>query len=280
MKRIGRLSTEIIDSDPDTPCVQAITRRFRSLPSVYELVGYKPRKDVEGIAKRQQQRTEKFECLGDAILAAVAKRRLAKTFTIRALKTACPGWSPDTYGVVCAQYASCSEPKPVRLQRVNRGEYRVVASQPTTRNRVVTLNDCQVLERLLILLKKSGKLSTEIISKDRTTPCVSALRRRFGSLSATYELIGYSPKIDREGIRQRFHERSAARGPGTMADAVHDAFKSGKLAETFTVAELKASCPGWAYGSYYTLPCQYSRDGVAGPIRLLRVGRGNYRIVT
>ena len=279
LKKFGRLSTKIIENDSNTPCVQVITRRFRSLPSVYELVGYNPTKDVEGIAKRQQGRPEKFERLGDAILAAVASKRLANTFTISALKTACPGWSPDTYGAICAQYAASSEAKPVKLQRVSRGEYRVVSSRPITRNRIVTLNDCEVLERLSVLLKKRGRLSTTIISTDRTTPCVSAIERRFGSLKAAYELLGYSPKIDRVGVRKRFHERSEARGPGIMAEAIQNAVKSGRLAETFTVAELKASCPGWAYGSYYAIPAQYSRGDVTGPIRLLRVGRGEYRIV-
>jgi DNA invertase Pin-like site-specific DNA recombinase len=279
LKKFGRLSTEIIDSDPETPCVQVITQRFRSLPSVYELVGYKPRKDVEGIAKRQQERDGKFECLGDAILAAVASGRLPNTFTICELRTACPGWLHDTYGAICAQYAARSEATPVKLQRISRGQYRIIGARTITSNRVVTLNDAQVLERLSLLLKKSGRLSTAIISEDRTTPCVSAIQRRFGSLRAAYELLGYSPVIDRVGVRKRFHERSEAREPGIMAKAVMDAVKSGRLARTFTVAELKASCPGWAYGSYYTLTSLYSQGDVSGAIRLLRVSRGEYRIV-
>ena len=279
LKKFGRLSTEIIDSDPETPCVQVITQRFRSLPSVYELVGYKPQRDVKGIAKRQQERAGKFERLGDAILAAVALGRLSNPFTICALRIACPGWSPDTYGVICARYAARSEARPVKLQRVNRGQYRVIGAEPITRNRVVTLNDAQVLERLSLLLKKSGRLSTAIISEDRTTPCVSAIQRRFGSLRAAYELLGYSSAIDRVGVRKRFYERSEAREPGVMAEAVRDAVNSGRLAPTFTVAQLKASCPGWAYGSYYTLTSLYSQGNVKGPIRLLRIGRGEYRIV-
>jgi DNA invertase Pin-like site-specific DNA recombinase len=279
LNKFGRLSTEIIDSDPETPCVQVITQRFRSLPSVYELVGYKPRKDVEGIAKRQQERAEKFERLGDAILAAVASGRLSNTFTICELRTACPGWLHDTYGAICAQYAARSEARPVKLQRVSRGQYRIMGARPITRNRVVTLDDSQVLERLSLLLQKSGRLSTAIISGDRTTPCVSVIKQRFGSLRAAYQFLGYSPVIDRVGVRKRFHERSEAREPGIMAEALLDAVESGRLAETFTVAQLKKICPGWAYGSYYTATSQHCREDVKGPIKLLRVGRGVYQIV-
>ena len=52
-----------------------------------------------------------------------------------------------------------------------------------------------------------------IINKDRETPCVWSIYRRFGSLSAVYELIGYSAKRDNQGIAERRKDASRRREP-------------------------------------------------------------------
>ena len=281
LRKHGRLSSSIIQDDPNTPGLSAIVTRFKSLTAVYELIGYKQKKDTDGIAKRQKQRgtSHGFHCLGEAILAAIACGQLTETFTIGALKAACPGWSRGSYTATCAIYANRDEAKPIKLRRIGRGEYLIVESRPNMRFPMVALDDCQVLEGLALLLKRHGRLSTTIIDEDRNTPSMTAIRRRFRSLRAVYELLGYSRTIDHAGIRKRFQERKALRGPGSMGLALSDAVKTGRLAETFTVAELKASCPGWSYDSYYTMPAYYARTGGEGPIKLRRVAPGQYLVV-
>lgn len=281
LKRVGRLSASIINDDPDTPSSQEIVGRFKSLPAVYELVGFKPWRDMDAITKRQRERgrNQGFDCLGDAILDAVASGRLESTFTVSALRAACPGWAQITYSATCAHYTRPGEVRPVKLQRVSLGIYQIVTSLPKLRNRIVVLGDCQILDRLALLLKKTGKLTHQIIAEDRSIPSLTALNRRFGGLRAVYELLGYHHKMDRVGIQKRTAERKAARGAVIMADAIRNAFNSGRLAETFTIKELKANCPGWADSSYHTLTRRYATRNGAAPIKLLRVGRCEYRIV-
>lgn len=169
-------------------------------------------------------------------------------------EAACPGWSPGSYTATRAIFATRKKAKPVKLRRIGRGEYQIVGSQPNMRFPMVALDDCQVLERVVLLLKRHGRLSTTIIDEDRNTPSMKAIRRRFRSLRAVYELLGCSRTIDHAGIRRRFHERRTLRGPGPMWLALDDAVKSGRLAETFTVAGLKAICPGWSYDTFTRCP--------------------------
>ena len=84
--------------------------------------------------------------------------------------------------------------------------------QQILKDRSRVLNDHQILDRLRRLLKTTGRLSMTIINKDRETPCVWSIYRRFGSLSAVYELIGYSAKRDNQGIAERRKERLKAKG--------------------------------------------------------------------
>jgi DNA invertase Pin-like site-specific DNA recombinase len=53
------------------------------------------------------------------------------------------------------------------------------------------LPDQQALDELSALLKKEGRLSREIICRSRQVPCPTTLIKRFGSLSAAYDLVGF-----------------------------------------------------------------------------------------
>jgi hypothetical protein len=64
-----------------------------------------------------------------------------------------------------------------------------------------------------------------------------------------------------------------------MEDAIREAFNSGRLAETFTIRELRAICPGWADGTYTNMVSRCTSGDKEGPIRMLPVGGGKYRIL-
>ena len=136
-----------------------------------------------------------------------------------------------------------------------------------------------MLDQLSSLLKRAGRLSATIINKDRETPCVDAILRRFKSLSAVYELIGYSMKRDNHGIAERRKERLKATGTHFLGDAIRDAVASGKLAKTFTLGARRAACPGWSDATYGTFSAGYASSDRTDPIKLIRVERGQYKVV-
>jgi hypothetical protein len=151
--------------------------------------------------------------------------------------------------------------------------------QQILKDRSLVLNDCQVLDRLSRLLKTTGRLSTTIINKDRETPCIWSIYRRFKSLSAVYELIGYSTKRDNQGIAERRKERLKAKGTQSLGEGILDAVVSGKLAKTFTLGALRAACPGWSDATYGTFSAGCANSQRTNPIGLIRIGRGKYRVV-
>jgi hypothetical protein len=137
----------------------------------------------------------------------------------------------------------------------------------------------EILEQLSALLKRTGKLSQRIISKEKDLPCVGAIMRRFRSLLVVYELIGYKPMRDCGGIASRRHDRIEKQGLRSLGEGIRFAVAAGQLPETFTLTELKTICPGWAaryYGSF-SAHCVTRNEG--DPLKLKRVGRGRYQIV-
>lgn len=152
-------------------------------------------------------------------------------------------------------------------------------AQKITEERLVLLSNCQVLDQLSALLRRAGRLSTTIINKDRETPSVDAILRRFKSLFAVYELIGYNTKRDTHGIAERRKDRLKANGARSLGEGIRDAVVSGKLAKTFTLGALRATCPGWSYATYGSYSAEYAASARTNPIGLVRVGRGKYRVV-
>ena len=54
-------------------------------------------------------------------------------------------------------------------------------------------SDDEMLQRLKELLRCKGRLTRELIDRDRESPSSELYRRRFGSLEAVYGLVGYEP---------------------------------------------------------------------------------------
>lgn len=71
---------------------------------------------------------------------------------------------------------------------------------PTGRPR--GLSDEEMLEALCRLRQERGSLNREIIQRSKNVPSISAYYSRFGSLSKTYQLIGFTPDNARERARR------------------------------------------------------------------------------
>ena len=143
------------------------------------------------------------------------------------------------------------------------------------------LDKYQILEQLSALLKRTGKLSQRMISKEKGVPCIGAIMRRFESLLVVYELIGYKPVRDHGGIARRRNDRIYKRGVKSLGEGLRAAVASGQLSETFTPSEIRAACPGWSAQSYYSFPAHCAaRDEGMESIKLKRVSRGKYQVVS
>jgi DNA invertase Pin-like site-specific DNA recombinase len=86
---------------------------------------------------------------------------------------------------------------------ISRDRFDLVQAQlPTPRHRRAT--DEQLLEELRMAWADAGRLSTSVIDQHPKTHGVDVYKRRFGSLEAAYDRIGYEPSP-----RQRAASRSA-----------------------------------------------------------------------
>ena len=122
-KKVGRLTTTIINVDRAAPSVAVIQRRFGSLCEAYRLIGYKPDRNYKVIEQGTLVRVRPvgMQALMDAVRDAVRSGRLPKEFDISAVKVACPGWSAATYTATICQDATSGK----RLERLSRGRYRL-----------------------------------------------------------------------------------------------------------------------------------------------------------
>ena len=66
-------------------------------------------------------------------------------------------------------------------------------AQRVIRQRFCYKSNEVALRELMALWKRRGTLSESIIDRARGVPAVSALRRRFGSMTKVYELLGFDP---------------------------------------------------------------------------------------
>ncbi len=91
---------------------------------------------------------------------------------------------------------------PVRLERdkwtITPGAFEPIVAPATfaeaqrlLENRTHRLSDQNLLESLRVLLVQEGRLSHRLIRDSQLTPSPGAYRRRFGSISVAYGLIGY-----------------------------------------------------------------------------------------
>jgi ribosomal protein L34 len=66
-------------------------------------------------------------------------------------------------------------------------------------------SDQELLDNLRSILTKYGKITTELLQQNATTPRGPTYRARFGSLSRAYQLIGYSGFWCDDWLQRRRH---------------------------------------------------------------------------
>jgi DNA invertase Pin-like site-specific DNA recombinase len=67
-------------------------------------------------------------------------------------------------------------------------------AQEIRKNRILRLSEEETLRRLKLLLEQRGRLTSKMIKAARGVPSPTSLKRHFGSIQATYKLVGYAPK--------------------------------------------------------------------------------------
>lgn len=100
--------------------------------------------------------------------------------------------------------------------------------------RAAIVTDEQILARLRAIYRKHGRITARLVKKNRFI-CVAAIRRRFGSLIAAYELAGYRPDRDLAFLA---HNKAARRLRAATADAVLTGLRSRGL----QVERLSGAC--------------------------------------
>ncbi|WP_312165796.1 recombinase family protein [Phenylobacterium sp.] len=84
-------------------------------------------------------------------------------------------------------------------------------------NRMLMIDDAEMLARLNALARRRGRLTSQIIKAAEGIPCPATYANRFGSLKAAYELIGYDP----EPARAKRRSAAAAKGHATRRRKAH-----------------------------------------------------------
>lgn len=117
--------------------------------------------------------------------------------------TPSPGTYNARFGSLTAAYRIIGFTPP----RVEQG---LAPIDPALGGRRPTLSPEAMLEALRRLLKEHGYLSSNLIEESKSVPACSSYYRRFGSLSAAYQLIGYTSDPKRWRRLRRSEGRSAS----------------------------------------------------------------------
>src|SRR5579883_5065 len=92
------------------------------------------------------------------------------------------------------------------------------------------LSDEEMLKRLMILLKRRGRLSAGIMIETRGISSPALYQLRFGSLRKAYRLIGFTPKRNYHDIDTRVQRRAMV---GELASRIAKKFEAGDGASRF-----------------------------------------------
>lgn len=93
-------------------------------------------------------------------------------------------------------------------------------------------SDVQMLELLLALLQKKGRLTCAIIDGTTSLPCSMTYIERFGSLRRAYEMIGYHP----DTLKNYASRRAAIATRANLANDLLSAIQRGGRSATFDAA--------------------------------------------
>jgi DNA invertase Pin-like site-specific DNA recombinase len=191
LQKHGYLSRKIIDETEGIPSSGTYFLRFGSMKRVYELAGF-PRDFYRPPVERAQRRMHAITSgMPDDQLLDVLRRLL------------------QTHGYLTEELIEETEEVPSagtyqrRFGSLKRA-YKLIGFKPGRHNVLGVWKTAkwtskrELLKALRLLLEKHGRLTREIIDGAEGISSYVTFRRRFGTLSEAYRLIGYKQKYNRK----------------------------------------------------------------------------------
>jgi DNA invertase Pin-like site-specific DNA recombinase len=143
------------------------------------------------------------------------------------------------------------------------------------RRRSEHISNDEILDTLRRLLKRKGRLTMRLISKDKEVTSTSTIFRRFGSLTEVYKVIGYEAEKSFRQVGPTHLPRVRAYGSKSLRNELQESVSSHRLPVEFTLSQLRRVCPGWAFATYKAFVGTHSTSDTS---LLLHVCRGVYRL--
>jgi len=174
---------------------------------------------------------------------------------------------------------------------ISRERFEMVQAQlPTPKHRRAT--DEQLLDELRAAWAAAGRLSTSVIEQQPGTHSVVVYKRRFGSLEAAYERLGYAPsarqcaasRSARARDRRRFKPRPEVIDPDVAWARLEAHYRRlGRVSCNTIEVDPDLPSVGWYRNRFGGLAEIYARLGYEPSwrqrfhIELQRIGARNYR---
>ena len=176
-KEQGYLTEEIIRTSPIAPDPSAYFTRFGSLRRAYDLIGFVP--DRERTRPARIVRGISNEAMLDGLRDLLRRHgRLSKSIIDGSPTGACHGTIAYRFGGLLQAYRLIGYMSNWYGERHARPHYA---------------SDKEMLDALRKLWRDQGYLSQKLISKVASVPSCYEYYKRFGGLSAAYELVGFTP---------------------------------------------------------------------------------------
>jgi DNA invertase Pin-like site-specific DNA recombinase len=171
LQKRGLLNQKIINESKGVPSTGSYYRSFGSLRRAYRLIGYDPYRNF----------SPRPHGLSDDELLEVLRKALKERGRVSQAILDGSNEFPSYHA-----FRVCFGGLSKAYQQIGYTPDRIRRQRP--RN----ISDGVMLEMLQGLLRKYGRLSSEIIDEDVAVPSVFVYVKRFGSLSRAYGLIGYA----------------------------------------------------------------------------------------
>lgn len=178
LRKRRRLTRVIIDKGKGLPSSGVYYARFGSLTRAYELIGYRPP------AASHQSTWAKTHSLTDEEILAALKKLLRKRGHLTQKIIDKSGETP-TAPTYVGRFGSL-----FRAYELIGFDFKATHQGQITRR----YSDDQLLDFLRGLIAEHGEVNQIMLRRAVGVPSPDTYRKRFGSLSRAYDLIGYKPK--------------------------------------------------------------------------------------